>query len=69
MIVALLIVIIGALLWPSETKLLIALPFIAAWWLITAPFRLVIWLLAAAWGLVKALTENILWEDNSPKGW
>ena len=43
MIIALLIVIIAALLWPYETRFLIALPFVATWWLITAPFRLVMW--------------------------
>ena len=40
MIVALLIVIIGAILWPHKTRFLLVLPFSATWWLITAPFKL-----------------------------
>ena len=49
MVIALLIVIIGALLWPNETRALIALPFVATWLLVTLPFKAVWWLLKYIW--------------------
>lgn len=59
MIVALLIVIIAALLWPYETRYAIAMPFKAAWWLIKAPFKLAIWLLSGPKALLMLIWEEL----------